>query len=107
MLTTNHNSSTLQKHIAAHIALALLIGSAVWVVTLLRTATYIRSQADGAVADATVGPLLLTSLSKHPIEGGYSVSISLGPDLLWYVLAWTLVGVASGLIYARLVKTRQ
>jgi uncharacterized membrane protein len=75
----------------------LLMGVAVWTILIVRGAQSLRNNPFKDSYLVHFGPLKLTHISKHPIEGGFTAGFSLETGLVWYVLFWLVIGCLLGL----------
>jgi hypothetical protein len=82
---------SIQSIIASTVTACVLVAVAVFIVSLILTA----SRLSHTTGDLT-GPLQLVQLSKQPIaEGGYAVSMRIGPGLPLYLTLVSAVALAA------------
>jgi hypothetical protein len=88
---------TLQKYLVTNALWGGLAGAICWVILLIHAAASFDTYEDRVTAAVNCGPLVLSHLSKHTItSGGYGVTMSFAPGLLWFLLAWIMLGTAVG-----------
>jgi hypothetical protein len=85
-------SSDLHRRVILYLNISLLLSVLSWVVLLIRAAGQLKDMQAPVDYAVTAGPLILGHLSKHEVPGGFSVQISLGVGLAWYVVAWIALG---------------
>jgi hypothetical protein len=95
------NNSRLQLQIAQKVGICIVLGVIVWIVLLIIGAGHVRTATDTNSYDVAIGPFALNHIEKSVVEGGYKVSISFEPGLLWYLLACCGLGVVLGCGVAR------
>ncbi|HEX9153560.1 MAG TPA: hypothetical protein VF809_01950 [Candidatus Saccharimonadales bacterium] len=88
--------TSLQQHLSQKIGMSLGAGAAVWIALLVNGSAAIRNSVE-ASHNITFGPLLLNTLSKQRINGGFKAAIYFEPNLVWYAILWVVIGIAIGL----------
>lgn len=76
----------------------LCIAATVWIALLWRGSAVVRLSQFSTDYHASVGPFLLTTISKHVGENGYTASITLKSGLLWFGLCCIAAGVLVGIL---------
>lgn len=76
---------------------SVIAGILVWVAMLIAAAS-VFAPAKGGSYHVALGPVILNTFTKHASGEGYSVSVSLEPGLVVYLLAWVGVGTAYALL---------
>jgi hypothetical protein len=92
--------TTLLRHLGQKIGMSLGTGATIWIVLLINGSAVIRNSTEASY-NITFGPLLLGTLSKQKIDGGFKAAIYFEPNLVWYVIFWVITGIIIGLVTAR------
>lgn len=92
LLVNNRN-----RIIGQRIALFMVLGTIIWMLLLVISATKIRTSASNTY-EVRLGPLLLNKITRKQSHHDYIATISLEKGLFGYYLLWLALGTIAGTI---------
>lgn len=96
--------SSIQRLVMRNVSVTFIASIVLWIVLLIAKSSAVRQAGMGEMHQVAIGPLLLNTITKRTAGEGYTLNITFETGLVWYMVAWLVLGLILAFVAIRFAK---